>query len=129
MPPFAPQQSKLLFRAGWRTCAPGGHRLVFRSGVVPMPQASHPGCSHQRHEAFGGVPKSRPIGAGTGTRIRPQVRVAARVDLSPGWAKAGRQRPTMPDGDHSHGLGRRHAQPQAILRLAPVAGAAPPQSC
>jgi hypothetical protein len=76
-----------------------------------------------------GVPAIPSHGAtGQGQTLWPQVPVAALIRLSPEWAKSGESRSTMPDRDHSSGLGRRHVRTQAIHQRPHGGGVAPLQS-
>jgi hypothetical protein len=116
-----------------RTCATQWAPIGSGEGYAPQ------GCQRAT------VPPTLFPGASRGIRWRPNVPSHGQRDrdsisdcrswlkgrwcLSPGWANAGSQRPTMPDCDHSSRVGRRRVQPQAILHPAPLAEVAQPRSC
>jgi hypothetical protein len=100
-----------------------------REGLGAPAEPLHPRLPNGTGRASGAVPTSHPMGNGTGTTLWPQVPVAALIRLSPEWAKSCESRSTMPDRDHSFGLGRRLVQPQTILHRAPLAEVAQPRSC
>jgi hypothetical protein len=64
-----------------------------------------------------------------GQRFFPQVPVAPRQNVSPGWAKSDRWSPTTADRGRPSQVGRGRPRRQAILHLAPGAGAALPPFC
>ena len=110
---------------------PSGHPLAPVRAMPPR------GCQRTTvpPRLFPGAPRGirwRPNVPPHGQRDRDSIsdcrsRLNGRWCLSPGWANAGSQRPTM--RDRLPGLGRRHLQPQAILHPAPEGEAALPRFC